>query len=133
MSDVKSGEWYTAGVNWAVKEGVIKGYADSSGNRIAFGPDDPVTFEQLVTVLSNCSASEEELPQNTGAAKLLASFNDGAGVSPWARPSMAWAIQKGLVSGYDEPSGKYLRSGEKVARERVAVVLMRAFEMGILR
>lgn len=35
--------------------------------------------------------------------------------------------------GYDEPAGKFLRPGEKVARERVAVVLARAFDMGILR
>ena len=40
---------------------------------------------------------------------------------------------KGLVQGYDEPAGKFLRPGEKVARERVAVVLARAFDMGILR
>ena len=133
MSDVKSNEWYTTGVNWAVKEGVIKGYADSAGNRIAFGPDDPVTFEQLVTVLTNCSASESDLPQGADVAKLLASFKDGSDVSPWAQSSMAWAIQKGLVSGYDEPDGKYLRPGENVARERVAVVLMRAFDLGVLK
>ena len=40
---------------------------------------------------------------------------------------------KGLVQVDDEPAGKFLRSGEKVARERVAVVLARAFDMGILR
>ena len=45
---------------------------------------------------------------------------------------MAWAAERGLVSGYDEPAGKYLRPGENVARERVAVVLMRAFDLGIL-
>ena len=39
---------------------------------------------------------------------------------------------KGLVQGYDEPAGKFLRPGEKVARERVAVVLARAFDLGIL-
>ena len=38
----------------------------------------------------------------------------------------------GLVEGYDWPTGKYLVPGEDVARERVAVVLMRAFETGIL-
>lgn len=133
MSDVKSNEWYTAGVNWAVKEGVIKGYADSAGNRFAFGPDDPVTFEQLVTVLANCSADENDLPQGAEVVKLLASFDDGSDVSPWARSSMAWAVQKGLVSGYDEPDGKYLQPGEDVARERVAVVLMRAFDLGVLK
>lgn len=38
-----------------------------------------------------------------------------------------------IVEGYDTPSGKVLSPGEDVARERVAVVLMRAFETGILK
>lgn len=133
MPDVKGGEWYTAGVNWAVKNGVINGYADEQGNRFAFGPDDPVTFEQLITVLANCSAKSEDLPSAQESSKVLSSFKDGQSVSAWAQANMAWAVENGLVSGYDEPDGQYLRPGEEVARERVAVILMRAFQSGILK
>ena len=133
MPDVKDGEWYTAGVNWAVENGVINGYADEQGNRFAFGPDDPVTFEQLITVLANCSAKSEDLPSAQESSKVLSSFNDGQSVSAWAQANMAWAVESGLVSGYDEPDGQYLRPGEEVARERVAVILMRAFQSGILK
>ena len=132
MPDVESHAWYTAGVNWAVENGVINGYADDEGNRVAFGPDDPVTFEQLVTVLANLSANEGDLPDASGTMEALRPFRDGWTVPAWARPSMAWAAERSLVSGYDEPAGKYLRPGEDVARERVAVVLMRAFDLGIL-
>lgn len=133
MPDVKGGEWYTAGVNWAVENGVINGYADEQGNRFAFGPDDPVTFEQLITVLANCSAKSEDLPSPQESSKVLSSFKDGQSVSSWAQANMAWAVESGLVSGYDEPDGQYLRPGEEVARERVAVILMRAFQSGILK
>ena len=133
MPDVKGGEWYTAGVNWAVENGVINGYADEQGNRFAFGPDDPVTFEQLITVLANCSAKSEDLPSAQESSKVLSSFKDGQNVSAWAQANMAWAVENGLVSGYDEPDGQYLRPGEEVARERVAVILMRAFQSGILK
>lgn len=133
MPDVKGGEWYTAGVNWAVENGVINGYADEQGNRFAFGPDDPVTFEQLITVLANCSAKSEDLPSPQESSKMLSSFKDGQSVSAWAQANMAWAVENGLVSGYDEPDGQYLRPGEEVARERVAVILMRAFQSGILK
>lgn len=133
MPDVKGGEWYTAGVNWAVENGVINGYADEQGNRFAFGPDDPVTFEQLITVLANCSAKSEDLPSAQESSKVLSSFKDGQSVSAWAQANMAWAVENGLVSGYDEPDGQYLRPGEEVARERVAVILMRAFQSGILK
>ena len=94
---------------------------------------DPVTFEQLITVLANCSAKSEDLPSAQESSKVLSSFKDGQSVSAWAQANMAWAVENGLVSGYDEPDGQYLRPGEEVARERVAVILMRAFQSGILK
>lgn len=132
MPDVEGFTWYTAGVNWAVENGVINGYADGEGNRVAFGPDDSMTLEQLVTAIANLSADEEDLPGTGETASILRPFRDCWSVSPWARPSMAWAAQKGLVAGYDEPDGKHLRPSENISRERAVVILMRAFELGIL-
>ena len=132
MPDVEGFTWYTAGVNWAVENGVINGYADGEGNRVAFGPDDSMTLEQLVTAIANLSADEEDLPGTGEMAAILRPFRDRWSVSPWARPSMAWAAQKGLVAGYDEPDGKHLRPSENISRERAVVILMRAFELGIL-
>ena len=132
MPDVEGFAWYTAGVNWAVENGVINGYADGEGNRVAFGPDDSMTLEQLVTAIANLSADEEDLPGTGETAAILRPFRDCWSVSPWARPSMAWAAQKGLVVGYDEPDGKHLRPSENICRERAVVILMRAFELGIL-
>ena len=132
MPDVEGFAWYTAGVNWAVENGVINGYADGEGNRVAFGPDDSMTLEQLVTAIANLSADEEDLPGTGETAAILRPFRDRWSVSPWARPSMAWAAQKGLVVGYDEPDGKHLRPSENISRERAVVILMRAFELGIL-
>ena len=132
MPDVEGFTWYTAGVNWAVENGVINGYADGEGNRVAFGPDDSMTLEQLVTAIANLSADEEDLPGTGETASILRPFRDRWSVSPWARPSMAWAAQKGLVAGYDEPDGKHLRPSENISRERAVVILMRAFELGIL-
>ena len=132
MPDVEGFTWYTAGVNWAVENGVINGYADGEGNRVAFGPDDSMTLEQLVTAIANLSADEEDLPGTGETAAILRPFRDRWSVSPWARPSMAWAAQKGLVTGYDEPDGKHLRPSENISRERAVVILRRAFELGIL-
>ena len=132
MPDVEGFTWYTAGVNWAVENGAINGYADGEGNRVAFGPDDSMTLEQLVTAIANLSADEEDLPGTGETAAILRPFRDRWSVSPWARPSMAWAAQKGLVAGYDEPDGKHLRPSENISRERAVVILMRAFELGIL-
>ena len=123
------GMYYTAAANWAVKNGVITGFDREDGSK-DFAADDDVSFEQLVTILSRLCATPEEL---SAAGSDLSAFADGDLASSWSRGAFAWAAAKGLVRGYDEPAGKYLRPGDPVARERVAVVLMRAFEMGIMK
>ena len=123
------GMYYTAAANWAVKNGVITGFDREDGSK-DFAADDDVSFEQLVTILSRLCATPEEL---SAAGSDLSAFADGDLASSWSRGAFAWAAAKGLVQGYDEPAGKYLMPGDPVARERVAVVLMRAFEMGIMK
>ena len=123
------GMYYTAAANWAVKNGVITGFDREDGSK-DFAADDDVSFEQLITILSRLCATKEEID---AAGSDLSAFADGDLASSWSRGAFAWAAAKGLVQGYDEPAGKYLRPGDPVARERVAVVLMRAFEMGIMK
>lgn len=123
------GMYYTAAANWAVKNGVITGFDREDGSK-DFAADENVSFEQLVTILARLCATPEEL---SAAGSDLSAFADGDLASSWSRGAFAWAAAKGLVQGYDEPTGKYLRPGEPVARERAAVVLMRAFEMDILK
>ena len=123
------GMYYTAAANWAVRNGVITGFDREDGSK-DFAADDDVSFEQLVTILSRLCATPEEL---SAAGSDLSAFADGDLASSWSRGAFAWAAAKGLVQGYDEPTGKYLMPGDPVVRERVAVVLMRAFEMGIMK
>ena len=123
------GMYYTAAANWAVKNGVITGFDREDGSK-DFAADENVSFEQLVTILARLCATSGEL---SAAGSDLSAFVDGDLALSWSRGAFAWAAAKGLVQGYDEPTGKYLRPGDPVARERVAVVLMRAFEMGIMK
>ena len=123
------GMYYTAAANWAVKNGVITGFDREDGSK-DFAADDDVSFEQLITILSRLCATDAEL---SAAGSDLSAFADGDLASSWSRGAFAWAADKGLVQGYDEPAGKFLRPGDPVARERVAVVLARAFDMGIMK
>ena len=120
--------YYTAAANWAFANGVITGIEYTDGKK-DFAADGEVSFEQLVTVLARLCATDGELE---AAGSDLSAFADGDLASDWSRNAFAWAAKKGLVEGYDWPTGKYLVPGEDVARERVAKVLMRAFEMEIL-
>ena len=128
LDGVSDGEYYTAAANWAVSEGVITGFEREDGTR-DFAASSPVSFEQLITILSRLCADPGEV---AAAGSDLSSFVDGADADVWASGALAWAASKGLVTGYVEPDGKYLRPLEDVTRERVAVVLMRAFELGVM-
>ena len=123
------GMFYTAAANWAVGKGVITGFDNGDGT-FDFAADRPVTFEQLVAILGRLGAAPGELDAAGGD---LSAFVDGADASAWSAPYLKWAADKGLVEGYDEPAGRRLAPGEDVARERAATVLMRAFDLGVLK
>lgn len=123
------GMFYTAAANWAVEKGVITGI-ERPGGALDFAADEPVTFEQLATILGRLGAAPGELDAAGGD---LSAFVDGADASGWAAPYLKWAASKGLIEGYDEPAGKRLAPGENASRERAATVLMRAFYLGVLR
>ena len=123
------GMFYTAAANWAVAKGVIKGI-ERPGGALDFAADELVTFEQLATILGRLCAAPGEV---AAAGSDLSAFVDGADASGWAAPYLKWAADKGLIEGYDEPAGKRLAPGENASRERAATVLMRAFEMGVLK
>ncbi len=125
MADVADNAWYTAAANWAVENEVVHGF-----DGVEFRPNDPVTAEQLVTILANYA-------DPAGAEKadlsVLSEFADFDAVSDWARGSVAWAKVKGVINGYDEGGVRYLKPYEEIARERVATILMNAFEGEVLK
>lgn len=101
FSDVLGDAWYADGVYWARLEGVVSGYSD---NR--FGPDDPVTREQLATILWRASGSHE--PGN------VEFFADQSSISSYASDAVSWARENGIVGGKDgnrfDPQGLATRA-----------------------
>lgn len=126
MSDVEGYAWYTGAANWAVENGVINGYSGADGKPYAFGPNNPVTFEQLVVILGNLTSNGAS--QNAPVS-VLDRFVDADTVSGWAASSMAWAVSQGLVNG----GNGYLNPLENATRERTAMVLSNAFNLGIMK
>ena len=128
ISDVQDGQWYTAAANWAVKNGVISG-KQLDGTRY-FDPYGVVDFEQMIAIMGNLCANGADETADQG---VLNAFTDGAEVETWARGSIAWGKQAGLVNGYENEDGtRSLRPHESVLRERAAVVVMNAFDAGAL-
>ena len=88
FTDVPAGQWYTDAVNWAVERGIISGYGNGT-----FGPNDPVTREQLATILYRYAGS----PAASGS---LSAYADAASVSGYAKAAMDWCVANGILSGY---------------------------------
>ncbi len=130
-TDVSANEFYTAAANWAYENGVVNGYVNTDGST-SFAPDDTVTFEQMVTILANFAAANGTDTKSADAS-VLADFTDASSVATWATGSMAWAVENGLVHGYDNTDGtRSLVPGEDIIRGRAAVVLMNACNLGVI-
>ena len=115
--DVPSGAWYAGAAAWAAKTGVVTGYADGR-----FGPDDPVTREQIAAMLRRCAAG---LGCDVSKRAPLTGFADAAAVSPWAQESMQWAVGSGIIGGAD---GGRLLPGGYATRAEAAAMLQRFAE-----
>lgn len=126
LIDAVSGQYYTGAVNWGVSHGVVSGY-DINGVS-SLGAENPITTEELAVMLARYSG-------NTSGAdeSVLDDFSDGDAVSSWARSSVAWACETGLIQGYGMPDGsREIRPQEQITRERAATIIKRAFDLGIL-
>lgn len=100
--DVDYGRYYGASINWARSAGVISGYDDGS-----FGPDDPVTREQLVTMLERYAREIGGLDTSVRGDE-LAGMLDGPSVSVWAKGSVCWAVGSKIITGFE---GRVLPQG----------------------
>jgi hypothetical protein len=114
FADVKSGEWYTDAVLWASKNGIVSGYDNG-----AFGTNDPVTREQMATILYRYAGYKK---YDTAVTGDLTAYTDADSITPYALPAMKWANARGLITGRTastlEPSGT-------ATRAEVATILMR--------
>ena len=129
MQDIKSHTWYTAAANWAVKSHVINGFDNGDSPR-TFEPDGEVTLDQMCTILANYRSGQDLKTYGTDSLSL---FTDGEDVPEWAAGAVSWCVNKGLVEGYENADGtRTLGHAESISRERVATIVQRAFEVGIL-
>ncbi len=112
FEDVDSDSWYAEAVIWATSNGIVNGLSDN-----LFAPEAPIIREQLITILFRFDASN-----TTSNHELLSSFNDADKASSWAKDSLAWAVEMGILQGDDLGN---LNSTKEITRAEVAIILMR--------
>lgn len=107
FSDVASDAWYADAIAWGTQQKLYSGYGNGK-----FGPDDPITREQLAAIFYRYAAYKGE--KTTENAATLDAFRDAKQISDWAKPVMGWAVEKGLLQGKEngtlDPQGTATRA-----------------------
>ena len=120
FADVPAGQWYTNAISWASANGVVSGY----GNGM-FGPNDPITREQMAAILYRYVQYKEYDHAATGDVSAFADFSQ---TSDYAVEALNWATGEGLISGVGnnmlDPTGS-------ATRAQAAMILMRFCEQVI--
>ena len=114
FDDVAAGEYYTNGVSWAAANGIVSGYGNGQ-----FGPNDPITREQMAAILYRYAQHKE---YETTVSGDVSSFTDGASVSSYAVEPMNWAVGTGLLSGV---GNNMLNPTGNATRAEAATILTR--------
>ena len=106
FTDVAAGQYYTSAIAWAAEKGVVSGYGGG-----LFGPDDPITREQMTLILQGYARLSGK---DVSARADLSAYTDAGEISGYAQESMSWARAVGLVNGTGEttltPSGTATRA-----------------------
>ena len=110
FEDVPAGSWYHAPVEWALENGITTGVSETR-----FAPGRNVIREQFVTFLHRYAGEPEP-------AALPEELADWDTVSAYACNAMAWAVETGLLKGYEDGTIRPLR---QLNRAELAVLMHR--------
>ena len=111
--DVNGTAYYANATRWASANGIVSGYPN--GN---FGPDDPITRQQLAAILWRYAGSP--------AAERGQDFADENTISAYASTAVDWARSNGVISGKD---GNLFDPNGRATRAQAAVILHRYMEL----
>lgn len=115
--DVPTGEWYSAPVEWASKNGIVNGYGDG-----IFGLNNPVSRQEMATIMYRYAEKSGVSVTGADTAKFN-SFSDRDSVADWAVNAVTWATDKSVINGTASGSGVLLDPNGKATRAQVAQIV----------
>ncbi len=120
FDDVNYSEYYGDAINWARSVGVITGYYDDGQYR-TFGPEDAVSRQDFATMLARYASNVNGYNTWSNCEALDAKV-DSDQVADYARESMGWAVDKGIINGQ---GGVYLAPYTNASRAEAASMVYR--------
>lgn len=107
FTDTSDGAWYSDAVLWASQKEVMGGYGGG-----LFGPNDPVTREQMASILWRYAGSPTANPST---------LSDAGAMSSYAVPAVNWVVSSSIVTPI---SGTAFAPKDNATRAQVAAALM---------
>ena len=117
FTDVEDGKWYADAITWTAENGIFAGYGKDK-----FGPDDPITREQLAAIFYRYA---DYKGYDLTVKGNLDKFKDADKITDYAKTAMQWAVGSGLVKG---KSGNLLDPQGTATRAEIAAMLHRFIE-----
>ena len=117
FTDVEAGKWYADAITWTAENGIFAGYGKDK-----FGPDDPITREQLAAIFYRYA---DYKGYDLTVKGNLDKFKDADKITDYAKTAMQWAVGCSLVKG---KSGNLLDPQGTATRAEIAAMLHRFIE-----
>ena len=117
FTDVEAGKWYADAITWTAENGIFAGYGKDK-----FGPDDPITREQLAAIFyryADYKGYDLTVKGNPDT------FKDADKITDYAKTAMQWTVGSGLVKG---KSSNLLDPQGTATRAEIAAMLHRFIE-----
>lgn len=108
FTDTDSGVWYSNAILWASQRELMGGYGGG-----IFGTDDPVTRQDMATILYRYAGSPEIASEE--------SYDDETTISGYAAAAVDWASANSIVSAL---SGNTFAPQASATRGQIAIALM---------
>ena len=108
--DCDNNAYYAEAVAWARKAGIVAGLDETH-----FGPTQKVTREQFATMLANYAKARGDF--KAADESVLDKYGDSDQVSAFARGTVAWAVEEGVMGGSSN-----LMPTNEITRADVAVM-----------
>lgn len=125
FTDVPNNVYYAKAVSWAYKNGIVNGVTSTE-----FRPNTYVTREQAITMIyrfsnfRNYQLAEDYVPRSD--------FADYSSVSDYAKASINWGLDTGILNGNKVGSSYYLYPKNQIKRcEMAKIIFMLERKAGI--
>ncbi|MFH5186250.1 NEAT domain-containing protein [Paenibacillus sp. TAB 01] len=112
LQDIQD-HWAKASIERAIALGIVNGYEDGT-----FRPDGEVSRAEFTAMIGRALKL-----QNSGDEL---SFADKDRIPDWVKPTLAQAVEEGIISSYEDST---FRAERKITRAEIAVMIVRALKL----